>query len=66
MWGSRRGMNNDHKFYREVEAVPNHRAGTAESSGPAGRHRVLRGGSWNNNDRANLLSSYRNHNMPMG
>jgi hypothetical protein len=25
---------------------------------------VLRGGSWNNNDRANLLSSNRNHNTP--
>jgi RNA-directed DNA polymerase len=26
--------------------------------------RVLRGGSWNNNDRGNLLSSNRNHNTP--
>jgi hypothetical protein len=25
---------------------------------------VLRGGSWNNNDRGNLLSSNRNHNTP--
>jgi hypothetical protein len=27
-------------------------------------HRVLRGASWNNNDRGNLLSSNRNHNEP--
>jgi hypothetical protein len=27
-------------------------------------HRVLRGASWNNNDRGNLLSSKRNHNAP--
>jgi retron-type reverse transcriptase len=27
-------------------------------------HRVLRGGSWNNSDRGNLLSSNRNHNTP--
>ena len=26
--------------------------------------RVLRGGSWNNNEPANLLSSYRNNNTP--
>ena len=26
--------------------------------------RVLRGGSWNNNNRDNLLSSYRNNNDP--
>ena len=26
--------------------------------------RVLRGGSWNNNERGNLLSSNRNHNTP--
>jgi len=26
--------------------------------------RVLRGASWNNNDRGNLLSSYRNHGTP--
>jgi len=25
---------------------------------------VLRGGSWNNNERGNLLSSNRNHNTP--
>ena len=42
----------------------NHGADTGERSGPVGRHRVLRGGCWNNNDRANLLSSNRNHNQP--
>jgi hypothetical protein len=52
------------EFHREVEAVRNHGADTGESSGPVGRHRVLRGGCWNNNDRANLLSSNRNHNQP--
>jgi len=52
------------EFCREVEAMRNHGADTCESSGPVGRHRVLRGGCWNNNDRANLLSSNRNHNQP--
>ena len=42
----------------------NHGADTCGRSSPVGRHRVLRGGCWNNNDRANLLSSYRNHNTP--
>ncbi len=51
-------------FQREVEAVRNHGADTAERSGSVRRHRVLRGGSWNNNDRGNLLSSNRNHNVP--
>ena len=57
-------MSSTHKFCREVEAVRNHRADTCEWRHPAGRHRVLRGGCWNNNDRANLLSSNRNHNTP--
>ena len=46
-------MNNKTKFHREVEAGRNHGADTGERSGPAGRHRVLRGGSWNNNERGN-------------
>lgn len=61
---SREAVGNFFEFHREVEAVRNHGADTGESSGPVGRHRVLRGGCWNNNDRANLLSSYRNHNQP--
>ncbi|MFN0080775.1 MAG: SUMF1/EgtB/PvdO family nonheme iron enzyme [Prosthecobacter sp.] len=42
----------------------NHGADTCGRSSPVRRHRVLRGGSWNNNDRGNLLSSNRNHNVP--
>ena len=42
----------------------NHGADTGESSRPVRRHRVLRGGSWHNNDRTNLLSSHRDHNLP--
>jgi len=57
-------MSSTHKFCGEVEVVRNHGADTCEWRHPAGRHRVLRGGSWNNNDRGNLLSSNRNHNTP--
>ena len=32
---------------------------------PAGQYRVLRGASWNNNERVNLRSSYRNNDEPM-
>jgi hypothetical protein len=35
-----------------------------ERSCPAGHHRVLRGASWNNNERVNLRSSYRNNDDP--
>ena len=38
--------------------------GTCEGSRPAGPHRVLRGGSWNNNSASNLLSSNRNNDQP--
>ena len=34
MWESRRGMNNEHKFHREVEAVRNHSADTGGRNGP--------------------------------
>ena len=38
--------------------------GACEGSRPAGPHRVLRGGSWINNDPSNLLSSNRNNDQP--
>ena len=57
-------MSSTDTFCREVEAARNRGADTCERRHPAGRHRVLRGGSWNNNERTNLLSSNRNHNIP--
>src|SRR5580698_8705302 len=39
-------------------------ADTRERSRPAGNYRVLRGGSWNNNDEINLRSTYRNNDHP--
>jgi|GEM_PF-1183878 len=47
------------------EGRPGNRRTTRERSCPAGQHRVLRGASWNNNDRVNLRSSYRNNDHPM-
>ena len=55
------------EFSREVEAPPCPEAWRAEQTpGKQGyrSHRVLRGGSWNNNNPTNLLSSYRNNNHP--
>jgi ribosomal protein L34 len=42
----------------------NEAGGVKEARWQESTWRVLRGGSWNNNDRDNLLSSYRNNNDP--
>ncbi|MFM7607212.1 MAG: SUMF1/EgtB/PvdO family nonheme iron enzyme, partial [Prosthecobacter sp.] len=47
------------------EGRPDNRWTACGRSCPAGQCRVLRGGSWNNNDRVNLRSSYRNNDHPM-
>ena len=58
-------MKSTFKFCGEVETHGTARwADTCERSGPAGHHRVLRGGSWNNNTETNLRSSYRNNDDP--
>ena len=52
------------EFRREVESAVRQRRHRREECRGAKRQRVLRGGSWNNNERGNLLSSNRNHNTP--
>jgi hypothetical protein len=49
-------------IYEEVQTREG--ADTRERSCPAGQHRVLRGASWNNNERVNLRSAYRNNEDP--
>jgi hypothetical protein len=58
-------MSSTDNFFGEVEARRNPGADTCEWRHPAGRHRVLRVGSWNNNDRGYLLSSYRDASAEM-
>lgn len=55
-------MNSIFKFCREGH-LESPRA-TYGRSCPAGQHRVLRGASWNNNERVNMRSSYRDNEDP--
>jgi hypothetical protein len=55
----------DERFTRDASSLATAgRRGTGQRRRVGRTSRVLRGGSWNNNDRDNLLSSYRNNNDP--